>query len=415
MKKVSVLALLLLTAALVWSGPVDLKNVNPSDIKLSEVNLKDAEFYFNGPCEFFVTNVYYMGKKYAAVLEYDGGNTLTVKAPKSLSTAYKPQSVDLSEASLRLGSTGKVYLDNVIFNGYSYSGKLRISSTTTATVESYTPGKRVVAVSPAMPVKAVSTDEAALNKKIKELEGTIAAKDSELAMAKKSSADNSYEVTKLKAELRTLQASKVTTAGIPSSWLAIPKKTPSSKNARSVLTMATKHEAGMGSWKLTSSSLTQSDTNQKFAKYVAKVPQYDNELWYSFKANTKGKGWVGYGLHFLASGYETTRGYGFGKSYLVWFTRDPKNQTEKSYIQLYRSYDDVHMIQLSNMLVNEPIENINKIQIYVNKKLNAIIVYINDGIRLAFEADPMISWGNTVAVRTLGGPVTFSAPSVKSR
>jgi hypothetical protein len=61
MKKVSVLALLLLTAALVWSGPVDLKNVNPSDIKLSEVNLKEAEVYFNGPCVFFVTNVYYRG------------------------------------------------------------------------------------------------------------------------------------------------------------------------------------------------------------------------------------------------------------------------------------------------------------------------------------------------------------------
>lgn len=355
-----------------------------------------------------------MGKKYAAVLEYDGRNTLTVKAPKSLSTAYKPQSVDLSEASLRLGRTGKAYLDNVIFNGYSFSGRLRATSTTTATVESYTPGKRVVAVSPAKPVKAVSTDEAALNMKIKELEGTIAAKDSELVKVKQSSADNSYEVTKLKAELRTMKSSK-TTASIPSSWLAIPKRTPSSKNARSVLTMATKHDAGIGSWKITPASLSQSDTNQKFAKYVAKVPQYDNELWYSFKAHTRGDGWVGYGLHFLASGSETTRGYGFGKSYLVWFTRDPKNQTEKSYIQLYRSYDDIHMIQLSNMLVNEPIEKINKIQIYVNKKLNAIIVYINDGIRLAFEADPMISWGNAVAVRTLGGPVTFSAPSVKSR
>ena len=317
MKKVSVLALLLLTAALLWSGPVDLKNLNPSDIKLSEVSLKDAEFFFNGPCEFFVTNVYYMGRKYAAVLEYDGGNTLTVSSPKSLSTAYKPQSVDLSEASLRLGSTGNVYLDDVIFNGYSYSGRLRITSTTTAKVEGYTPGKRVMAVSASKPMAAVSTDEAALNDKIDELEDAIAAKDDELAMAQKSSADNSYEVTKLKAEVRSLKSASGGAAGIPGGWLAIPKRTPSSKNARNVLTMATMHDAGMGSWKLTSTSLTQTDVNQKFAKYIAKVPQYDNELWYSFKAHTKADGWVGYGLHFLASVQEPTRGYGFGKTYLV--------------------------------------------------------------------------------------------------
>jgi hypothetical protein len=139
-------------------------------------------------------------------------------------------------------------------------------------MESYTPGKRVVAVSPAKPVKAVSTDEAALNSKINELEETIAAKDSELAKAKQSSADNSYEVTKLKAELRTIQGSKATTAGIPGGWLAIPKKTPSSKNARSVLTNATKHEAGIGDWKITPVSLTQSDTSQKFAKYLRRCP-----------------------------------------------------------------------------------------------------------------------------------------------
>jgi hypothetical protein len=107
--------------------------------------------------------------------------------------------------------------------------------------------------------------------------------------------------------------------------------------------------------------------------------------------------------------------YGFGSSYLVWITRDPANtQSDQTFVQLYRSYDDVRMVQLASQAVSASISSPIDVTVYVNRGDGMIVVGVDGEAVITFEDPRIIRSGSAVAVRALG-PATVSGLEVRSR
>jgi hypothetical protein len=144
------------------------------------------------------------------------------------------------------------------------------------------------------------------------------------------------------------------------------------------------------------------------------VRQSGNEFSYSVSATAPESGWVGYGMHFLADGARTANGYGYGDSYLLWITRDPRNQTNRGYVQLYRSFNDVRMVQVANAIL--PISSFDDLEttVYVNTAEQEIQVYLEGRYAFTFPAEDLKNLAPEVALRALG-PVTFTDLVVRGR
>ena len=177
-------------------------------------------------------------------------------------------------------------------------------------------------------------------------------------------------------------------------------------------------KALLGSWKVSGNSIRQTDKNQKFAKYAIPLPSIDNIgrnvlLQFTAKAENSGE-WVGFGVHFAADGKYSASGYGLGQSYLVWVTSDPGfYKTESTYIQLYRSFNDVQMIQLSSTRIPESVTKSVQVGLLYKPATRSVELYVNGTKRSEFTLDSSIDPGNQLVLRTLGGPVSFENFSVK--
>jgi hypothetical protein len=170
-----------------------------------------------------------------------------------------------------------------------------------------------------------------------------------------------------------------------------------------------------GSWSLSGTRLRQTATDQLFAKYGIPVRQNSNELVYTFEGSGPNEGWSGYGMHFLASNPDRANSYGFGSSYLIWVTRDPRNtQSESTFVQLYRSYDDVRMVQVASKAIARPITSTTEVMVYVNRAEGSTIVAAEGNPVFTFEDPSIIRSGAYIAPRALG-PATLSGLTVRSR
>jgi len=141
-----------------------------------------------------------------------------------------------------------------------------------------------------------------------------------------------------------------------------------------------------GDWKLSESSATQQDTSLLFAKASIPLRQDASEILYEFAATGKGPGWIGYGLHLSASGDATGQGYGFGNSLLVWLTRDSSYyKTGTTYVQLYRSYDDLRMIQIASVGIADSISSELRTSVLYNQMGGTVVVAVNGVERLQYK------------------------------
>ena len=172
-----------------------------------------------------------------------------------------------------------------------------------------------------------------------------------------------------------------------------------------------------GNWQTTQSVAKQVDTKQLYAKYSVPVSQNQNETLFSFNAKMSGQGWIGFGLHFFVSGDKQVDAYGLGKSLLVWLTKDPVYYgNDRTYIQAYRSYDDISMAQIASVRIPESILSSVKVDVLYNRSANVIAAFVNGEKKLEIkEIDSAIWSGNKVAFRSLGGEVEFSSFTVKTR
>jgi hypothetical protein len=174
-------------------------------------------------------------------------------------------------------------------------------------------------------------------------------------------------------------------------------------------------EPQLGNWKITEDEAFQLDGDQYFAKLVFEVEQYSRPTLFSFKARALGDGWVGVGMHIFATNKEKLKGYGFGKSLLVWMTRDPEYyESNDTRLQLYRSDNNIDMEQVLDAVVMEPMTRYQQLDIYYQPVEQYITIYINGEAKLAYKTWFDIDNGIEVALRSLGTGISFKDPVVRT-
>ncbi len=160
--------------------------------------------------------------------------------------------------------------------------------------------------------------------------------------------------------------------------------------------------AQIGSWSVTDGALVQRDPNQYFAKYLIEVPQSPRRTLYRFTAASLDEGWVGLGLHIFVSNVDK-RGYGLGDSLLIWFTRDPSVYgTENTFLQVYRSSDDVDMGRVAGAMISEPIAEPLDAAVLYEPETGYLTVSVSGEDKIRYRAWFDVTRGVQIALRTLG-------------
>jgi hypothetical protein len=158
----------------------------------------------------------------------------------------------------------------------------------------------------------------------------------------------------------------------------------------------------IGEWEITPGGAVQRDSDQFFAKMTLPLEDATGATLYEFAARTLDPGWVGLGMHIEVSNVEL-RGYGLGKSMLIWFTRDRDAYGhELTHLQIYRSDDDVNMERVADAVIPEVLSEFREIGILYEPTTRYITVSVDGVDRLRFSTWFDIDSGASIALRSLG-------------
>ncbi|AHC16605.1 hypothetical protein [Salinispira pacifica] len=157
----------------------------------------------------------------------------------------------------------------------------------------------------------------------------------------------------------------------------------------------------IGSWEQSGSAIRQTDPGEFFAKLELPLAQDSRPTLYSFDARSRQAGWVGFGVHIFASGVEK-RGYGYGESLLLWFTRDRDTYgNDQTYMELYRSSDDINMARVLSAAIPESLGEWLNIELLYQPDDEYITVAVNGEEKLRYKTWFGIESGVDMALRTL--------------
>jgi hypothetical protein len=164
----------------------------------------------------------------------------------------------------------------------------------------------------------------------------------------------------------------------------------------------------IGSWTLDGSVLYQTDPGQYFSRLSIPLAQTAKPTLYSFETKTGLKGWAGTGLHFFANDVKKPRGYGEGKSLLVWLTRDEKVRGgTATWLQIYRSDDDVAMERVLDAKLQEPLTDWLRVDILYDPLAEFVVIAVGGQVKAAYRTFFGIGAGMSLSFRTLGAGVAF--------
>jgi hypothetical protein len=404
MKKV-LISLCILFCLTFSAFSLDLQDVDVSQIDLNRVDLSGVDFYFHGPMEIYVTGVEYEGVEYAAVLDYDGAGTFTVKVPETVTTSGKPMSMDLSELTLSMTDEG-IRISNLMIDGYDYSGSLAYVPKTDFQIASFS-GRE------AEDKGADPAELAKMRNRVRLLESELEEKEQTIKARESMIEEKDQKITQLEQQAQETTKPGRTITGPPQKQqVTVGGVTIPELPSRTVLSSIKSPSSTYGDWSASGSTARQTDETMLDAKYVMSLPQNQDEYLYTFTASSSDSAWTGHGLHFLGSGSEKN-GYGFGKSYLVWITRDANVQTDKPFVQIYKSFNDTWMVQVASQQIDVSVTQPLQVDTYVNTITGLIGVAVNGDVIMAWHDPDPITRGNSVAFRALH-KATFQGLTVKA-
>lgn len=433
MKKPILIFLLIALATVAFAQEIDIDEIDPTQIDFGEVDVSDAEFYFNGPIELYVTGLRYQDTVYSALMSYDGDTTIRLGVPDAATTRGKPQEIDLSAIRIEPTDVG-IRLSGFIADGRRYNGVLTLQPSNDLELAGISPaadaGPGVQQLRRDIRSLERAVDErdeeiASLEEEIASLESTIESRDNRIERLNRQIDDLPEEerVAELRSQVDELEdenesardriarlesqlasrTDRVSTLEERVDNLREPWADAEDRLSETLVSGLGDGRAAGGSWNRNGGALVQSNDAALFAKYLWELDQGEDDLMYSFTGRATGSGWMGYGLHILADEFDSERGYGLGSSYLVWITFDPEhNRNRRTYVELYRSYDDVRMEYLAGAARGGDITTSHDVDVYVDRESSTIAILL-DGTRvLEFRDDEMIATGSAVAARTLG-------------
>lgn len=379
-----------------FSQAVDLGKVDLATLDLKQADLSRASVYFSGPVDLLVTNVYYKGVPYAALLKHDGTGRVEIAVPPTTSPMGMPAALDLSKIKFALTADG-IQVSNIMADGFLVSGKLVPTRDLDLLVS-----PPIVLARPAAPPVAADAS-AALRTQVSSLQRDLSAAQAAKTDADRKAAEANNRVTALEAQVRAASASARPAPAAPAASAPLTAVDIVRAVSRPVKSGWAGGLPARGSWSTVGEALRQTSAGEKFAKYAMPVQQDTDELVYTFQGTGSTSAWSGYGLHFLGSGSKQNDMYGYGSSYLVWVTRDQGNtQSDKTFVQLYRSYDDIRMVQLASKAINESIGATLDITVYVNRRTGVVGVGVGTTPVIEFYDPSVIRSGTHVVGRALG-------------
>ncbi len=214
------------------------------------------------------------------------------------------------------------------------------------------------------------------------------------------------KLAELEKRLAAFEASREVKAEALSSWGGLrldPKAYP-----ELVMKGFDGSKSRLGAWRIADGVATQTDASQFFSRLTFALVQSPKPTLYSFDVKAGPKGWVGAGLHFFAEGVRKPRGYGEGKSLLVWLTRDAKMRGDnETYLQIYRSDDDVNMERVLDAEIKEGVAAWNHLDLLYEPGAEFVVIAVNGTVRAAYRTFFGIGSGVAISLRTLGEGVAF--------
>ena len=335
----------------------------PAGLDLNLVNLDAVEVSRAGPDAIYLSHIGYGDQEYAALVRYTGNSEAILEALYDSGTEELPN-MDFSTPALQLVPPDQLVISNIGVKGAAYSVSLKVSR-----------------------------------------DGTIAF----------AATDQGHRI-RTAAELKRDDLLASRTADRLVNGFGAGNALP-----------------GEGAWTTSGGGavVRQTDGEASHAKFaIANVSQPAATTLYGVTARVDGGDRVGYGLHFLASETPASGNtWNYGRSYLVWVTHEPGFfGSDETQVQLYESLDDNELVWRNSRNVAKSMsEGLTLEALYDpgdcpemmdGRTCYGAISVLLDGdeqFKVAVSAEIAMRTADTVALRTLGGPVEFTDLYVHSR
>ena len=174
--------------------------------------------------------------------------------------------------------------------------------------------------------------------------------------------------------------------------------------------------ANEGAWSESGGSVVQTDSGASHAKYTIPASQSGAEILFGVTASAgDGSDKVGFGLHLLASDTPASGNtWNYGRSYLIWATRDPFYDTDATHLQFYESRDNNTLTWLASRSIDQSLSS--PLTLEALYQSNGMVTLLVGGEeQLSLNLGSTIDAGDSIALRSLGGPVEFTQVYVAAR
>jgi uncharacterized coiled-coil protein SlyX len=419
MKRLLITVLMVCVAWGAFSQAVDVK----------KLDLSKAEMHLAGPDAIYVSSIYYGDTRMSVLLKWDGADGAIIYGPYLDAQKLLLDSYELGYAKMKIQGNDTLLISDLILGGQGFSGRFRYDGVYSLKLQSYwntmapktlemqvaelqtqldrarsSYGSQLEALEKKGQADVAAKEE--LEKEVSELEAEIAEQNELIAEGRELIADGTEYIAKLEAQVRAAGGEVTGMAEMaPESDVTVPPIILPKRQVKSGFA------GGMslnGDWNMSGGSLVQNAAGLYFAKYEIPLDQRSSSTVFGFTGKATGAKKIGYGLHFFASGSKSGKGYGYGQSFLVWLTRDEGYYgNDHTYVQLYRSYDDIKMYQVASARIPQSIESDIRTDVLFDRTLNAILVTVNGWLVTGYMVEDGIAVGDSVAFRSLGGTASF--------
>ena len=335
----------------------------PAGLDLALVDLDSVEVSRAGPDAIYLSGIGYGDQEYGALVRYTGNNEAILEALYDSGTEELPN-MDFSAPAFELVPPNQLVISNIGVKGAAYSVSLQVSR-----------------------------------------DGTIAF----------AAADQGHRV-RTSAELGRDDLLISRTANRLVNGFGAGNALPDE-----------------GSWTTSGGGavVRQTDVEASHAKFaVANVAQPAATTLYGMTARVDGGDRVGYGLHFLASETPASGNtWNYGRSYLVWVTYEPGFfGSDETQVQLYESLDDNELVWRNSRNVSKSMNDGLTLEALYDPGdcpemmdghtcYGAISVLLDgdEQFKVAVSSEIAMRTADSIALRSLGGPVEFTDLYVHSR
>jgi len=335
----------------------------PAGLDLNLVNLDAVEVSRAGPDAIYLSGIRYGDREFGALVRYAGDNQAILEALYAADMGDLPN-MDFSNPALELVPPNELIISNIGVRGAAYSLSLKVSGDGTIVFATSGQGHRVRTAAELL-------------------------RDQLLASRGVMRLVNGFD-----------------------GGAALPDE---------------------GSWTTSGGGavVRQTDEQASHAKFaIANVSQPPTATLYGVSARVDGGDRVGYGLHFLASETPASGNtWNFGRSYLVWVTYEPGFfGNDETQVQLYESLGDNELVwrnsrnvaksMVDGLTVEALYDPRNCPEMMGGQKCYGAITVLLDGdeqFTVAVSSEIGKRSADTIALRTLGGPVEFGDLYVHSR